>query len=251
MIHDQRGCCARCKGYYFIHCCALQGSLPTSYSQLTQLEVLALDSRPDVVGLDGQLPSWAGTLQYGIAVAFDSNDFSGPIPQAWCSSGAVPTTLTYFMWSSVLISAFFPPTTTLSPATSLLRCSSHRGVCIQCTHKRSDHRDLRAGAMYGMSLTDNPGLCGTVPDCMIARLESLEGTAVIRPSDPTDPEGGYCASAAPTCSPNKGCRYAFCLKQGYTLCERVAIPCSDTEPSPVAASMLAAFAQTLLWCSLS
>ena len=62
-----------------------------------------------------------------------------------------------------------------------------------------------ADAAYDMSLTDNPGLCGTVPSCMVARLASLQGTAVIRPADPSNSEGGYCASAAPTCSPNQGC----------------------------------------------
>ena len=59
-----------------------------------------------------------------------------------------------------------------------------------------------------MSLTDNTALCGTVPACMVPRLESLQGTSVIRPSMPGNPMGGYCASAAPACSPNKGCRHA-------------------------------------------
>ena len=59
-----------------------------------------------------------------------------------------------------------------------------------------------------MSLTDNAALCGTVPACMVPRLESLQGTSIIRPSDPSNPAGGYCASAAPSCSPNKGCRHA-------------------------------------------
>jgi hypothetical protein len=70
-------------------CSAPQGTLPASYSQLTQLELVLFDSRPDVTGLNGQLPNWAGSLKYGILVSFDNNNFSGPIPQAWCSTGAL------------------------------------------------------------------------------------------------------------------------------------------------------------------
>lgn len=64
--------------------------MPDSYSQLTALELLLLDSRPDVPGLIGALPSWAGTLQYGVLATFDNNNFTGPIPEAWCSSSAMP-----------------------------------------------------------------------------------------------------------------------------------------------------------------
>ena len=63
--------------------------MPASYSQLTQLEVVLFDSRPEVPGLSGALPAWAGSLEYGILVSFDNNNFSGPIPQAWCSTGAL------------------------------------------------------------------------------------------------------------------------------------------------------------------
>ena len=65
-----------------------QGTIPDSYGQLTAMETLLLDTRPDVTGLSGTLPTWAGSFQYGVLVTLDSNNLTGPIPEAWCSTSA-------------------------------------------------------------------------------------------------------------------------------------------------------------------
>lgn len=67
---------------------AVQGSLPDSLSRLTALEQLAVTGSVHNDGLSGFLPPWAGSLPQGVNVSLDDNAFSGPIPGAWCSSGA-------------------------------------------------------------------------------------------------------------------------------------------------------------------
>jgi len=110
--------------------------------------------------------------------------------------------------------------------------STHHGKLTWCwTH---------ADATYSMYLTDNLALCGTVPACMVSRLESLQGTSIIRPANASNPAGGYCASAAPSCSPNKGCRHAaqWAQRQGSVGCCGASLPATfddGCDPVTVAA----------------
>jgi len=64
--------------------------LPDTYGNLTAMETLLLDTHPDVVGLSGTLPTWAGSFVYGVLVTLDNNNFTGPIPSAWCSTSEKP-----------------------------------------------------------------------------------------------------------------------------------------------------------------
>ncbi len=66
----------------------MQGTIPDTYGNLAAMETLLLDTRPDVTGLSGTLPTWAGSFVYGVLVTLDNNNFTGPIPQAWCSTSA-------------------------------------------------------------------------------------------------------------------------------------------------------------------
>lgn len=55
-------------------------------------------------------------------------------------------------------------------------------------------------------MQNNRALCGEVPACLLARVTSLDGTALMDPRNVSaNPLGGFCDTTPPSCQPDAGC----------------------------------------------
>ena len=139
--------------------------------------------------LGGELPPALGDLTALRILNLNGNNFTGLIPWEWFSL----TNLEQLVLSNNNISGQLP--------IYFSRFDRLKYVYLQNNSLNGSlPTDWCYGSWWYFDVTDNPGLCDEVPDCLYDRLVSFDGTSLIDPVGNRDQGlGGYCGVAPPTC----------------------------------------------------